>query len=265
MSKNRELPEDIVHGSAVAVMDRAPVLAVRLGRGRTGGTTGLSWLIDRARNQGRSVIAADGDRRNATLKSIYPDAMQPASDDTADVRDWITEVLDRMTETQQSVALDLGGGDRVLADYGRDLALLDYCADIGARPLALYFMGPDKADFEHVLSIFRAGYFRPHQSLLVLNENLIPSGKSPAGAFKPVMALPEFGEMLAAGVQPINMPLLPCMDKVRETGIGFYDAGAGKKGANGMPLGPTHRFMVRNWLKAIETQIAEAGATEWLP
>ena len=42
---------------------RAPVLAVRLGRGRTGGTTFLDWLIQRATIKGvrsSSPMATDG-------------------------------------------------------------------------------------------------------------------------------------------------------------------------------------------------------------
>ena len=159
---------------------RAPVLAVRLGRGRTGGTTFLDWLIQRARNQGREVIIADGDRRNADLAGLYPgQAMQPPSDDTGDVKEWITSVLIRMAEMARSVALDLGGGDRVLAEYGRDLALVEFCQETGAQPLALCFMGPDTADLEHVLTIVRAGYFRPDRMILVLNENLVPSHRVP--------------------------------------------------------------------------------------
>jgi hypothetical protein len=52
--------------------ERAPVLAVRHGRGRTGGSTFLDLLIQRARRAGRSVIIGDGDRGNATLANLYP-------------------------------------------------------------------------------------------------------------------------------------------------------------------------------------------------
>ena len=44
---------------------------------------------------------------------------------------------------------------------------------------ALCFMGPDTADLEHVLTIVRAGYFRPDRMILVLNENLVPSHRVP--------------------------------------------------------------------------------------
>jgi MinD-like ATPase involved in chromosome partitioning or flagellar assembly len=50
----------------------APVLAVGLGRGFGGKSTGLAELVWRARNQGRSVIVADGDARSKTLAGIFP-------------------------------------------------------------------------------------------------------------------------------------------------------------------------------------------------
>ena len=47
-----------------------PVLAVRFGRGRTGGTTFLDFLIQRARRAERAVGIADGDTHNATLAQL---------------------------------------------------------------------------------------------------------------------------------------------------------------------------------------------------
>ena len=66
--------------------------------------------------------------------------------------------------------LDLGGGDRVLQEHGRDLRLVEFCARRGIEPLALYFLGSEDEDLRHVLSIWEAGYFRPRRTLLVLNE-----------------------------------------------------------------------------------------------
>jgi hypothetical protein len=245
-------------GGAAVLTRRAPVLAVRLGRGRTGGTTFLDWTIQRARSQGREVIVADGDRRNADLAALYPgQAMQPPSDDTGDVKEWISAVLVRMIESGQSVALDLGGGDRVLPEYGRDLALVDFCQEAGAQPLALCFLGPDTADLEHVLTIVRAGYFRPQQMLLVLNENLVPSHKSPAAAFETIVARAEFAELVSTGAQPIYLPTLPCMDRIRQAGVGFYSTDKG--------LDPVRAFMVRRWVARLESEVSKAGAAEWLP
>ena len=64
-----------------APLPAAPVLAVGLGRGFGGKSTGLSELVWRARNQGRDVIVADGDARSKTLASMFPDATCPCSEE----------------------------------------------------------------------------------------------------------------------------------------------------------------------------------------
>ena len=102
-----------------AAQERRPVLAVRFGRGRTGGTTFLDFLIQRARRAGRMVGIADGDTHNATLAQLYPPgepggAIQPRGSDVGDVAEWVTEVTSQMAAEQQSMVLDMGGGDKVL-------------------------------------------------------------------------------------------------------------------------------------------------------
>jgi len=63
---------------------------------------------------GREVIVADNDRRNADLAGLYPgQTMQPPSDDTGDAKEWITSVLIRMAETEQSVARPDSGHRRL--------------------------------------------------------------------------------------------------------------------------------------------------------
>ena len=74
--------------------DRSPVLAIRFGRGRTGGSTMLDLLVQLARAVGREVVVGDGDRRNPSLAGFYPPGMpggasQPRSDEVPDVKDWM--------------------------------------------------------------------------------------------------------------------------------------------------------------------------------
>jgi hypothetical protein len=121
-----------------------PVLAVGLGRGFGGKSTGLSELVWRARDQGRDVIVADGDTRSRTLAGLFPEAVSPATDELPDVKEWLSGILNRMVEERRSAVLDLGGGDRVLQEYGRDLLLVEFCAEYGIEPLALYFLGPER-------------------------------------------------------------------------------------------------------------------------
>jgi len=225
--------------------DPAPVLAVGLGRGFGGKSTGLAELVWRARNQGRSVIVADGDARSKTLAGIFPDATFPPTEELPDIKAWLNTVLNSMVKEKRSAVLDLGGGDRVLMEYGRDLRLVEFCSRRGIEPLALYFLGPEDEDLKHVLAIWEAGYFRPKRTLLVLNEGVIREGRTVAGAFERTLAHPGFGRMVQAGAVPILMQRLACMDLVKANGAGFYVASSGE---GDKPLDPVEEFMVCDWI-----------------
>lgn len=244
------------------------VLCMRHGRGRLGGSTLLDLLIQLGRDQGRSIIVGDGDRGNPTLASIYPagtpgGASKPKSDEVPDVKDWITDCVGEGIRLSASVVIDLGGGDRVLQEYGLDFNLVDFCESQGMQPLGLFFCGPEMDDFEHILRIWRAGYFRSQRSVLVLNEHLVPSGRTPAGAFDQIRSRPELKEMIAEGLSPMKVPRLPCMSHVRASGLSFLDAARG--GKEGIALDPVRQFMVEQWIKKIQAEFARIGATEWLP
>lgn len=246
------------------------VLAIRMGRGRTGGSTLADWIIQCARQGGRAVSIGDGDRRNPTLAGLYPPgtaggATQPASDETADVKDWITQGLGQMASVGSSLVLDLGGGDRVLAEYGRDLGLIEYCDMVGIHPLGLFVCGPDMDDFEHVLTIWKAGYFKTPHSVLVMNEHLVSQGRTPAGAFDNILSRPEIKQMMREGLVPLFMPRLPCMNEMRAAGLSFLDAVANKAGVSGKPLDPVRQFMVATWHKRMLAAFERAGALGWLP
>ena len=178
------------------------------------------------------------------------------------MKTWLSQVLNRMVKERRSAVLDLGGGDRVLQEYGRDLRLVEFCARRGIEPLALYFLGPEDEDLRHVLSIWEAGYFRPRRTLLVLNEGVIREGRTVAGAFGRTLDDPGFARMVEEGAVPVLMQRLACMDLVRRGGVGLYQAAAGD---GGVPLDPVEQFMVEDWLADLERKRADAGAASWLP
>jgi hypothetical protein len=248
---------------------RAPVLAVRHGRGRTGGSTFLDLLIQRARRAGRSVIIGDGDRGNATLASLYPPgdkfgAVQPRSDDIADVSDWITTLSGEMVESGSSLVLDLGGGDRVLSEHSRAMALPDFCESFGWEPLAIYLIGPDLEDFEHVFKIFKAGYFKSSRAILIMNEALVRAGKNASGAFDQIADHPGYEEMNAV-VRHMSMPRRECMSALRASGLSFYEAISNKVGVDRKRLNLGQQFQVRTWLNQMERKFTNLGIEEWLP
>ena len=247
-----------------------PVMGIRLGRGRTGGSTFVDMLVQRARTAGRKVVIADGDLRNSTLSGLYPPgtaggALQPQSDDLVDMKDLFTTALGQAVSDGASLLVDFGGGDRVMLEYGRELSLVEMAEGLGLVPLAIFVTGPEMDDFDHILSLWRSGVFRPAHSLLVLNEHLIPNGRSPEGAFRSLMDRPEFSQLGEEGLKPIVMPRLPCMSHVRDAGLSVVDAMKGKAGKKGVPLDPVRQFMVKTWLKRLETVFAEEDVIEWLP
>jgi hypothetical protein len=189
----------------------APVLAVGLGRGGGGKSSGLAEMVWRARNQGREVIVADGDVRSRTLSGLFPDAMMPGSEELPDLKEFMTALLNRIVKERTSAVLDLGGGDRSLVEYGRDLDLVAFCRRRGVEPVAVYFLGPDAEDLAHVVSIWRNGFFRPGRAVVVMNEGVILGGRNVSGAFERTMGSPEFAGMVKEGLRPVLMNRLPVM------------------------------------------------------
>jgi hypothetical protein len=256
--------------SSVTAVDRKPVAVFRFGRGRTGGSTILDLIIQRARLGGRSVLIGDGDRRNPTLATLYPSAedggaRQPPTDELPDLKDFLTDLLNEAVTTSTSVVVDLGGGDRLMQEIGKDLALVDFCKESGIEPVALYFCGPDMDDFEHVLSIWRAGYFRSPRGLLFLSEFLVPQGRTPAGAFEDIIARKEMLELIEGGIETVLVPRLACIKEMRAAGLGFAHAALGKQCADGRPFDPLRAFMVKSLVKKMEGSFAKAAAEELLP
>lgn len=253
-----------------------PCLFIRAGRGRTGGSTGLDLAIQRARFQGRRVKPLDGDRRSKTLSTLYPSksgsgeaiqdgATAPASDELPDIKKWLSDEFDSMVEDGVSRALDLSGGDRVMQEFVRDLALNEFCRDYGITPTVALFLGPDIEDFRHATEILRSGEFPSARTILVLNEGVIRHGQTTEGAFEPIMAMPEYVALGGAGVRTLFLRRLTCMAVLRERGLGFYDAVGGKPDGKGAKASPTLAHMTKTWLSTFEREIKEVKLADWLP
>ena len=251
-------------------------LIVRRGRGRTGGSTGLDLWIQRARRGGRRVRPLDGDLRSKTLSTLYPatdatgiavvdGASTPRSEEMADMRDWLSAELDRMVEEGTSAALDLGGGDRVVQEYVRDLEVREFCDDHGIRLVEAFFVGPDPEDFRHVSQIVAARDLRASATILVMNEGVIRQGQTTEGVFASLSQQPDFEALVEDGARPVFMRRLTCMTALRERGLGLYDAADGKPDREGKGASPTLRHMVKTWLRQNEREHEIAGTAIWLP
>ena len=178
---------------------------------------------------------------------------------------WMLEQLDDMAESRVSRALDLGGGERVIPEFVRDLSLTTYCRDLGITLLSIYMLGPDIEDFRHVTELVRSGDMEAERTLLVMNEGVIRQGQTVAGAFDMIIDHPDYRSLVNEGAASVYLKRLSCMPLVRESGRGFYDMAAGKPDAKGVRPRPTMQHMVKSWLEQNEAEHEMAGTAEWLP
>ena len=268
-------PPAVAPGAA-AFPDPGTTLQIRRGRGRLGGSTDGDRTIQRARYQGRRVKPLDGDLRSRTLSNLYPavdadgapildGATSPASEEMPVVKKWLGFEFDQMVEQQRSAVLDLGGGDRVLQEYGRDLAIGEFCRDYNVGLTAAFYLGPDIEDFYHVRQILKSGDLKDARTLLVLNEGVIRQGQTTEGAFDPIVSHPDFHAMLKDGARVVMMPRLTCLDQIRARGLGFYDVAEGRPDKDGKRISPTLQHMTKKWLEVIERLNGEAGTLGWQP
>jgi hypothetical protein len=251
-----------------------PRLVIRAGRGRTGGSTGLDVMVQRARHQGRRVKPLDGDLRSRTLSALYPaedekgrpirdGASAPPTDELPDIKAWLSSELDEMIREGVSRVLDLSGGDRVMQEYIRDLDIMAFCKDFGIEPTVAVYLGPDMEDFRHALQLLAE--VPCDRVLLMLNEGIIRNGQTTAGAFDAIRADPAFGRLLERGARPILVRRLTCMAVLRERGLRFYDVVRWKPGTAGSAITPTLYHMTKVWLQDLERGLEDSNANEWLP
>ena len=250
-----------------AAADSRPVLAIRLGRGRTGGSTFLDYLVQRARRKGRTIRVADGDRNHATLSEWYPPgesggALRPRGTEIGDVAEWVTEVVSQMAADQASMVLDMGASDTVLEEHAKQMNLCEFCEALGIAPLAIYSLGPTRDDFNDAMTIYEKGYAQCERTLFVMNESLVENSKGAAGAFNFVMEDARY-QAIEHHVRSVVMPKLACMEAMRDEKLSVYEAADGERGASGRPMSLGHQFIVKTWINRMEARLSLVQ--DWSP
>ncbi|MDD2859498.1 MAG: hypothetical protein PHT60_15075 [Acidiphilium sp.] len=255
---------------------QVPVLFVRRGRGRTGGSTLCDWLIQRARRGGRRAKALDGDLRSRTLIDLYPAqvgrdhddpdaATAPANESLEVVRSWLLGELNAMAEDRVSRLLDLGGGDRVIQDFVQDLSLVGFTDRFNIRLVQAYFLGPDEEDFRHVVSTIDHAQFDPRSTILYLNEGVVRTGQTPFQVFAPLTLRDDFIELVGKGIRTVTIPRVICLDDMRSLGLTINDVLSNRTGRAGRRAPPTMQIMVEDWCRRLETAHVDVGVGDLLP
>ena len=181
------------------------------------------------------------------------------------MKGWLMDNLDEMAEDRVSRGLDLGGGDRVIQEFVRDLSLVSYCKDFGIELLSIYLLGPDLEDFRHVIELVRGGGMKAERTLLVMNEGVIRQGQSVDGAFDPIVGNPEMKALMKDGARSVFLKRLTCMNLIREGSLGYYDVAEGKPDRNGVRPRATLQHMTKTWLLQNEEEHQTAKTVGWLP
>ena len=241
----------------------APKLVLALGRGKTGKSTFIRWAAESALERGAEPVIADADRTNATLAAFFENVTRPESPEDEDVRLWLNDFVDRQIENQFSAFLDLGGGDLILKTWARDLELALFLEQHGVVPVAVHFFGCDLDDLSYLRDIEENAGFRPQQTVIVLNEGLVPIGRVARTAFRPIIEHEVFRKVLDRGAVVVRMPRLACMHEIERRRLSFADAEAGRVKAGQDRIGPVNRQLISIWRREMASAFAKIA--QWMP
>lgn len=247
-----------------AASEHRPKIILPLGRGSRGKTLLARWMIDRAANAGRTLTVADGDRTNRTLARSFAHAVSPPSADDADVRPWMADLVETTILTRRDTLLDLGGGDLLLRATARDMDLLPWLTSLGIDVVPVHLLGPSIDDAAYLQSVEEGGLLASPTTILVLNEGVVPPGRSAHAAFsETVQTMPIFAATVGRGARLVSLPRLEPASELEESGLPFLLAAEGLAHPGGHPLGPWKRQQVSLWLRRMEANFASVA--EWLP
>jgi hypothetical protein len=240
-----------------------PKFIVTLGRGSRGKTWWLRWAAERAQDHGRSVVIADADRTNATLSAYFGSVETPPSADEADMRHWFAAFCEQQIERRLTALMDLGGGDLLLKQLAREIGLADFLDTNGIQPVAVHLIGPDRDDLAYLRDVEQDELFAPEATILVLNEALVPTGRSVKAAFQAVLENPIFQAAVGRGAVAIWMPRLAPAHEIDDRRLTFATAEASRVKQGQPPIGPWNRQLIANWRRRMEQNFAHVET--WLP
>jgi len=89
---------------------------------------------------------------------------------------------------------------------------------------------------------------------------MVPSGRSPAVVFEPIVHHPIFKAATDRGAMVVRMPRLGCMQEIDRRRLSFADAEEGKVKPGQDRIGPTMRQMIHLWRKEVATSFEPINA-----
>ena len=236
------------------------------GRGKTGKTTQLRWMAERAHNAGRPILLGDIDPTNASFSSYFEGVHRPPeAGDAAITACWLEQFLHHALKSDTSALVDLGGGSTTLNRLADEVpGLADMLTTDAMAPVMLYMLGPQVENLSPLATLESRG-FQPRATALVLNEAGVESGQTREDAFARIYRHSAFLSALNRGAVPLWLPRLLPADEIEAKRLHFVQArdGMPRAGTRQAPLGAFDRARVRFWLDAMDAEFAEVES--WLP
>ena len=244
-----------------------PKALFAVGPGRSGKTTLLRYLIERAGTADRPVFSAALDPSNRSLATFLEGVEQPPTSDPAGVARWLEGFLGFLMEEGQSAVLDMGAGDLSLIRLLQDVPDLAGSLDeAGVAPVAVFTLSPRVDDLGVLASLDAAG-FQPKATVLLLNEGLADPTTAREDTFARVLKHSAFNAAVKRGAVPVWMPRLDSAVAAEIEGkrlrFGAARDGHAPDGQPDAVLGPFARSKVRTWMGRMEDTLRPIST--WLP
>jgi hypothetical protein len=233
-----------------------PKLLAAIGSGKTGKSTLLRWIAERATEGEGTVLATLAPNR--TLKYYFPETLHPESNSTSGGAAFLEMFLDAVAENQMNAVLDFPGDDTALLhllDQGMDPAGM--LEQAGVELVALYTLSPRVEDLTAMAQLAAKG-FTPKATALILNKGITADPTMPAEPeFETVTEHSAFRAAVDRGAVTVWMPRLYSAKTIEDRRILFGLA------RNGSDLGPSDRSRTHHWLRGMEEAFAPIAS--WLP
>ncbi|GBQ38522.1 hypothetical protein AA11237_1822 [Acidocella aminolytica 101 = DSM 11237] len=237
-----------------------PKIILTAGRGKTGKTTFLRWIVEMATMENKAPLLADIDPTNATFSTFFEDVSRPDTFNQTAVRDWLQDFMEYAIKEKQTAVIDLGGGDTILRTIAAEMPGFDaMIEEAGLAMVMFYLAGPHPEDLTPAATLGALG-FKPRARAFVLNEGVTPPGQSRDQVFSRVISSNVYRDETADGALTLWMPRLHAAEAVEARTASFV---AARDGQTEPPLGVFNRSRVGHWLKAMDAQFA--GVKSWMP
>jgi hypothetical protein len=255
----QKVEDDVIAEKGEDLSGRPKIIFV-IGRGKTGKTTFLRWMAERALQGERAFLMADIDPTNASFSSYFPNVSRPAGFDPVAVRAWLLRFIDYAIGQKHTAIIDLGGGDTALRSLLSEMPTIFAEIDAaGLAPVAFYMSGPQPDDLAPIVTLSSHG-FAPEARAIVFNEGIAEPGPPRLQSFGDVRNHPVVREAITDGTLLLWMPRLFAAAAVENQRASFARA---RDGGTEVPLNMFDRTRVRAWLEAMDRRFS--GVRSWMP